>query len=127
MPNRLLTTLFGRSAAAADTDDVDEAARRLARRVQPPARPVERQAQAKCLADLHLGDALEHLVRRQQIEPPLLIVGAEVAPVRALRPLRPTFAHGVHSLLCGIIFDMAAKRRAGNYAEICTMVQCGLA
>lgn len=30
MPNRLLTTLFGRSAAAADTDDVDEAARRLA-------------------------------------------------------------------------------------------------
>ena len=57
--------------------------RMAARREDGAARIVERQRQAERLADLHLGDALQDLLRRQEIEPAAFIVGAEIAPGRA--------------------------------------------
>jgi hypothetical protein len=53
------------------------------------ARIVERQAQAKAQALLHFGYALFDFFRRQQIEPPELIVGTEVSPGRAFRSFFP--------------------------------------
>ena len=54
---------------------------------------VERQAEAEGDALSHLGRRLQPLFRRQKIDPPELIVGPEIAPVRALGPLGPTFVH----------------------------------
>src|SRR5579884_2882415 len=63
---------------------------RVAARVDDGAAGVvERQAEAEGAALPHLGDALQHLVRGQQVEPAELVVGAPVAPGRAGRAALP--------------------------------------
>ena len=58
--------------------------RRMAARVEHvAARVVERQAQAEGQALAHFGDALLHLLRREQVQPAELVVGPEIAPGRA--------------------------------------------
>ncbi len=55
--------------------------RRLATRIEDAAaRIVERHREAERQALAHLGDALLHLLGRDQVEPAELIVGTEVAP-----------------------------------------------
>src|SRR3546814_3716311 len=55
------------------------------------ARQVQRQRQAECLAGADLARTLEHLRFGQQVEPAQLVVGAVVAPVRALGTLLPAW------------------------------------
>jgi hypothetical protein len=68
--------------------------RRMAARVEHvAARVVERQAEAEAQSLAHLGDALSHFGGRDQVHAAELIVGAEVAPVRPVRPALPTSSH----------------------------------
>ena len=53
------------------------------------AREVEREAQAERYSFLHLGNALDHLLRRDQVEAAELIVVAPVAPGRSFRAMFP--------------------------------------
>ena len=55
---------------------------------------VERQAQAEADAGLDLADALEHLLRGEQVDAAELVVLAPVAPRRAGRALLPPLRHG---------------------------------
>jgi hypothetical protein len=74
-------------------------ARRMAARVElVPARVVERERQAEHEAFAHLGDRLLHLFGREEIEPPDLVVGTEVAPGGACGTVLPT---GVHARSSG--------------------------
>ena len=69
-------------------------ARRVAPRIERVAAGiVERQRAAEGDALLHLRDALQHLLARHPVHAPALIVGAELAPVGARRPLLPALAH----------------------------------
>ncbi|MBI5719959.1 MAG: hypothetical protein HZC37_19980 [Burkholderiales bacterium] len=61
------------------------------------ARHVQRQAQAEGAADLHLGDALQHFLGRDQVHAAALVVGAEFAPVAPCRGVRPAPGHRVLS------------------------------
>ena len=64
--------------------------RRQAPRVQHiAARQVERQAEAERQAFLHLGDAFEHLRRRDEVQPAELIVVTPIAPGRAFGTVLP--------------------------------------
>ena len=64
--------------------------RRVAPRVElVAAGTVERQAEAEDDALAGLGQAPPHLLRRQQVQPPALIIGPELAPVRSVRSLPP--------------------------------------
>ena len=66
---------------------------RVATRVEHVAAGiVERQAQAERQPLAHLGDALAHLLRGDQVETTELVVGPELAPVRSLRAPRPSLA-----------------------------------
>src|SRR3546814_12961945 len=68
--------------------------RRMAARVElGAARQVERQAEAEADALPHLGDALQHLLPRQQDEPSELVVRPEIAPGRPLGPVLPPPLH----------------------------------
>src|SRR5437667_404716 len=58
--------------------------RRIAPRIEDVAAGViERHREAEGAAFRHLGDTLLDLLRGHQIEPPKLVVGAEIAPGRA--------------------------------------------
>ena len=59
-----------------------------------PAREVERQAEAEADARLHLGDALQHLLRRDQVDAAEFVVVTPVAPRRSVRALTPSLRHG---------------------------------
>ena len=64
--------------------------RRQAARVQHvAARQVERQAEAEGKAFLHFGDAFQHLLGRDEVQPAELIVIAPIAPGRAFRAMLP--------------------------------------
>ncbi|CAJ4429961.1 Uncharacterised protein [Burkholderia pseudomallei] len=68
--------------------------RRLPPRVQPSAaRHVQRQAQREHLPRLHLRHPLQHLALRQPVQPPLLVVISEFAPVRSRRAALPSSFH----------------------------------
>jgi hypothetical protein len=70
-------------------------ARRAAPRIEhAAARVVERQRQAERPPLGDLGDALQHLVAGHVVHATALIVGAELAPVRAGRPVFPALRHG---------------------------------
>ena len=56
---------------------------------------VERQAQAEAAALGDLAYALEHLLRREQVDPAQLVVIAPIAPGGAGRALRPALRHGL--------------------------------
>jgi hypothetical protein len=58
---------------------------------------IERQAEAEAALLLDLRDRLEDALRREQIQPAILVVGPKRAPVEALRPLHPerTGRHGL--------------------------------
>ena len=65
---------------------------RVTARVDDSAtRIVERQTQTKGLPLFHLGDAVENLLRGEQIEPAELVVGAPIAPGRAWWPPFPAW------------------------------------
>ena len=51
---------------------------------------VEGQREAERAAFADFGDALKHLLGRDQVEPPNLVIGAELAPVRLIRPVAPS-------------------------------------
>src|SRR5579883_17533 len=74
-----------------------EAGRMAARVEKIAARVVERQAEAEAPPLANLGDALQHLDRRQQVEPAQLVVRPEIAPVRSWRALLPSWA-SVHAV-----------------------------
>jgi len=81
-------------ATALSPSAYDPAARRVAARIQlVAARIVERQRQAENQAFAHLCNTLLHFFRREQVEPPDLVVRTEVAPGRAGRPLLPAGLH----------------------------------
>ena len=63
------------------------------------ARIIEGQAEAEGLAFLDLGNALEHLLRGQQVEPAQLILGAPIAPGRAGRTTFPARVVGHQATL----------------------------
>ena len=65
------------------------------------ARVVQRQAERKAQAFLHLGHALAHLGWRQQVEAAQLVIGAEVAPGRSCRALLPAWIGVGHACLLG--------------------------
>src|SRR6185437_12666402 len=69
-------------------------ARRMTPRVERvSAGIVERQAEAEAASLAHLGNALQHLSRGQEVEPTELVVRPEIAPGRAWRPLLPSRVH----------------------------------
>jgi hypothetical protein len=69
-------------------------ARRLATRVEDAAAGiVERQREAERAPLLHLGDALQDLFLRDPVHAATLVIRAEVAPVRARRPVLPSLRH----------------------------------
>ena len=71
---------------------------RMAARIELVAAGIiERQRETEAPAVLHLGDALQHLLGRDEVEAPQLIVGTEIAPGGAGRSALPSriFAHSV--------------------------------
>jgi hypothetical protein len=58
-------------------------------------RIIQRQGQAKPIAGLHFLDRPDHPIGGQEVEPALLIVRSEVAPIGAFRPIYPASNHPV--------------------------------
>ena len=78
--------------------------RRQAARIQDVAAgKVERQAEAERQAFLHLGDALQHLLRGDQIEAAELVVVAPVAPGRSFRTMLPALHDAFLPLAAGTL------------------------
>ena len=93
--------------------------RKAARREDRAAGIVERQRQAEGLSDLHLGDALQDLFRRQQIEAATFVIGAEIAPGRAGGAVGPAW------VVCHLRFLVLAARERGTVAAGCRGVGSG--
>jgi len=80
-----------------------------------PAGQVERQAEAEGNAFLHFGDAFEHFLRRDEIEPAELIVVTPIAPGRAFRTVLPCASFVISLWLGG---DYLAFQPCVNHARM---------
>ena len=82
-----------------------KASRRKTTRIKDVApRVVERQAQAKTVARLDLRHALQHFCRREQVEPPQLIIQTKFAPVGSCRSVFPALFHDFISVSQSVFF-----------------------
>ncbi len=93
--------------------------RRVAARVEHVAAGiVERQRQAEAQPLLHLGDALEHLPGRQQVEAPQLVVGPPIAPGRAGRAALPARVLGHRRSSYVAVIASVAKQSHSSIAPV---------